>query len=64
MNGNNLLLDSNIVLYLLSGEQTLVPLLEEKKLYVSFVTQLEVLGYRGITAIELKKSINFCQNAL
>jgi predicted nucleic acid-binding protein len=59
MNGNNLLLDSNIVLYLLNGEQTLVPLLEEKKLYVSFITQLEALGYKGITTIEQKKINQF-----
>lgn len=44
MNGSNILLDSNIVLYLLNGEETLVPLLEDKRLYVSFVTQLETLG--------------------
>ncbi len=30
MNGNNVLLDTNIVLYLLNGEETLIPLLEEK----------------------------------
>ena len=41
MNGNNILLDSNIVLYLLNGEKTLIPLLEEKQLYVSFITQIE-----------------------
>ncbi len=38
MNGNNILLDSNIVLYFLNGEATLLPLLEEKQLYVSFIT--------------------------
>jgi predicted nucleic acid-binding protein len=59
MSGNNLLLDSNIVLYLLKGEQTLVPLLEEKQLYVSFITQLETLGYKGITKEEQAKITNF-----
>jgi predicted nucleic acid-binding protein len=33
MNGNNILLDTNIVLYLLNGEETLIPLLEEKNLF-------------------------------
>ena len=48
MNGNNILLDTNIVLYLLNGEETLIPLLEEKNLFISFVTQLELLGNRHI----------------
>ena len=30
MNGNSLLLDSNIVLYLLNGEEIFIPLLEGK----------------------------------
>ncbi len=30
MNGNNLLLDTNIILYLLAGDKTLVSLLDNK----------------------------------
>ena len=52
MNGNSLLLDSNIVLYLLNGDTTLIPLLEEKQLYVSFVTQLELLSYHSLSTTE------------
>jgi predicted nucleic acid-binding protein len=52
MSGNNILLDSNIVLYLLNGEETLIPLLEEKQLYVSFITQMETLGHKGISEEE------------
>lgn len=52
MSGNNVLLDSNIVLYLLNGERTLLPLLADKQLYVSFITQLETLGYKGISKEE------------
>jgi len=48
MSGNNILLDTNIVLYLLNGEDTLIPLLEDKNLFLSFVTQLELLGSRNI----------------
>jgi predicted nucleic acid-binding protein len=44
MNGNNVLLDTNIVLYLLNGEDTLIPLLEEKNLFLSFITQLELMS--------------------
>jgi len=63
MSGNNILLDSNIVLYLLNGEETLVPLLEEKQLYVSFIAQIETLGYKGISEKEIlsiKSFLNQC----
>jgi len=59
VSGNNILLASNIVLYLLNGEQTLLPLLAEKQLYVSFVTQLETIGYKGISNIEVDNIKSF-----
>lgn len=49
MSGNSVLLDTNIVLYLLSGDKVLSELLFDKKLYLSFINQLELLGFRGIT---------------
>ena len=33
MNGNNVLLDTNIVLYLLNGEETLIPLLDRRTFF-------------------------------
>jgi len=64
MNGNNVLLDTNIILYLLSGEDTLVPLLEDKKLYISFITQLEILGFKGITTKEQNKIQQFLSECI
>ena len=52
MNGNKLFLDTNIILYLLNGDQTLAELLNEKQLYISVITELELLAYKGITAAE------------
>ena len=49
MSGNSVVLDTNIVLYLLSGDQVLSELLYQKKLYLSFISQLELLGFKGIT---------------
>ena len=63
MNGNSVVLDTNIVLYLLSGDQVLSELLYQKKLYPSFISQLELLGFRGITSkqqIEIGKFIKDC----
>ena len=48
MSGNSFLLDTNIVLYLLSGDDTLTELLYEKQLYISIITEMELLGFKGI----------------
>ena len=55
MSGNSILIDTNIALYVLSGDQDLSGLLLDKKLYVSFVTQLELLGYTEISEKEKEK---------
>jgi len=54
MNGNKLFLDTNIILYLLNGDKTLAELLNNKQLYISVITELELLAYKGITASEEK----------
>jgi predicted nucleic acid-binding protein len=64
MNGNSLLLDSNIVLYLLNGEETLIPLLEDKQLYLSFITQLELLSFPGISDKEINKIKSFIDECI
>lgn len=48
MNGNNILLDTNIILYLLSGDQTIADFLNKNHVYVSFVTELELFGFVGL----------------
>jgi len=63
MSGNSVVLDTNIVLYLLNGDQVLSELLNQKKLYLSFIFQLELLGFKGITLkqqIEIGKFIQDC----
>lgn len=59
MNGNNILLDTNIVLYLLDGEETLIPLLEEKNLFLSFITQLELLSAKYLKPDDISKIKQF-----
>jgi len=49
MSGSNIFVDTNILLYLLSGDKTLAELLNGKHLYISFITQMELLGYPGLT---------------
>lgn len=52
MNGNKLFLDTNIILYLLNGDVTLAELLNNKQLYISIITELELLAFQGITKDE------------
>ncbi len=63
MSGNSVVLDTNIVLYLLNGDRVLSEILNQKKLYLSFISQLELLGFKGITLkqqIEIGKFIQDC----
>lgn len=52
MSGRSFLIDTNIALYQLMGNITVAEILDGAKLYVSFVTELELLGYKGISAKE------------
>jgi predicted nucleic acid-binding protein len=64
MNGNKLFLDTNIILYLLNGDKTLAELLNQKQLYISVITELELLAYKGITAKEekvIKEFVSQCK---
>jgi predicted nucleic acid-binding protein len=44
MNGHRLLLDTNILIMLVDGNEKVAELLEGSKVYISFVTELELLS--------------------
>ena len=51
------------MLYLLNGEETLISLLEEKNLFLSFITQLELLGNQNLNPgdiLKIKQFISEC----
>ncbi len=52
MNGTSFLIDTNIALYLLGGNKTIAQIVDGSQLYVSFITELELLGYKNITSKE------------
>ena len=63
MNGNSILVDTNIVIFLLNGDHDLAEILNEKKLFVSFVTQLELLGYAKISLQQeklIENMLSYC----
>ena len=59
MSGDKLLLDSNIVLYLLNGDNTLADFLDNKQLFISIITEMELLSYKGLSAKESKQIRSF-----
>jgi len=59
MNGNKLLLDTNTVLYVLGGDETLASFLNGKELYLSIISELELLSYKKITQKEIKAITDF-----
>jgi predicted nucleic acid-binding protein len=64
MNGNSVVLDTNVVLYLLNGDKKLAELLYNRKLYLSFITQIELLGFKGITTQQKKRIENFIEDCI
>ncbi|HMR58240.1 MAG: PIN domain-containing protein [Cytophagales bacterium] len=59
MNGNKLLLDTNIIIYLLAGDRTLADILHKKTIFISFITQLELLRYNELSAKQKLMVIDF-----
>ena len=63
MSGNSIVIDTNIAIYLLEGDISLAEVLNGKKLHISFVTQLELLGYPGITKEQekqIEQMLDYC----
>jgi predicted nucleic acid-binding protein len=60
VSGTNILVDTNIALYLLSGEKAISLLLENQHLFISEISELELLGFPEIT----KKEIGAIQSFL
>ena len=62
MNGTNFLADTNALIYLLNGNQCMSNYLQ-KNLYVSVISEMELLSYFGITLdeeMQIKSFLNDC----
>ena len=59
MSGNSIFLDTNTVLYFLSGDETLSDFINDKMLYISVITEMELLSYDRIGAKEMKVLAGF-----
>ncbi|WP_010663449.1 type II toxin-antitoxin system VapC family toxin [Marinilabilia salmonicolor] len=54
MNGNKIFIDTNTAIYLLNGDTTLAEVLNGKRIFISFISQLELLGYKMISDDEVE----------
>lgn len=64
MNGSKLFLDTNVIIYFLSGDRTLADLIDCKTIHVSFITQLELLSYHDISHEEESRISNFLSDCV
>jgi len=53
MNGTSLVCDTNVILYLFKGEKRAAEQLHDKVIYVSVITEIELLSYKEATPSEL-----------
>lgn len=51
MNGN-LLIDTNIFIYLTKGDQKVIDYLQDRNICISFISELELLSFKGINEDE------------
>jgi len=52
MNGSSVIIDTNIALYLFAGDSTLSKVLDGETIYLSFISELELMSYQGLTKTE------------
>ena len=64
MSGNSILIDTNIALYLLSGDETIAELLSGQDVYISFISELELLGFQDLKEEELPMIEEFLGNCI
>jgi predicted nucleic acid-binding protein len=64
MSGNSFLLDTNIILYLLSGEKKIAEVINHAQWHVSFITELELLSFKSLAGAEKEAITKFLDNCL
>lgn len=65
MSGNNsAIVDTNILVYLFKGNERIFDLLNGRDIWVSFITEMEILAFEGHTPAEIqtiKKFLSECR---
>lgn len=53
---NNLVVDTNILIYFSKGNQTAYELISTNRIFISVITKLEMLSFKKHTMEEVKKN--------
>lgn len=64
MSGNKIFLDTNILLYILNGDEALKEKINNNLFYISFITELELLSYDKLTSgqhLKVEKLLSLCR---
>ena len=64
MSGTAYLLDTNIVLYLLRGDKDIPALIKGSDIYLSFITEMELLSFPKLTPQEHSKIASLLNDVL
>jgi predicted nucleic acid-binding protein len=64
MNKDLILLDTNIIIYALKNDPNIYSFVDKKRLAISFVTEIELLGWKGITASDRELLNEFLKQCL
>ncbi len=59
MNGINIIADTNILIYLLKGDSRIAEHLEGKQLFISVITEMELLGMYGISQTNVMSIVKY-----
>ncbi|RYY83498.1 MAG: type II toxin-antitoxin system VapC family toxin [Chitinophagaceae bacterium] len=59
MSGSNYLLDTNIILYLFAGNKELAKYLQPHTLFVSIISEMEVLGFQKLSSTQERQMKQF-----
>ena len=62
MNGSRIASDTNVILYLMNGEKDAVELLQGKEVWLSFITEIELLSFNlaELQITKIKKFLAEC----
>lgn len=52
MNGSRYLIDTNIAIYLLAGDKRIADILDQNQIYLSFISELELLSFKKLSEAE------------
>ncbi len=54
MSGNNIVVDTNLLIYVLGGNKHVAGFLEKKELFISVITEMELLGLYDVSPAGIK----------